>query len=65
MRKPKADIIIIEVVQWVRETEDLMTAVELVAYLADIGYYLYEQTVDFLFLSQELVNDCFMGEYEG
>ncbi|CAJ1952767.1 unnamed protein product [Cylindrotheca closterium] len=62
MRKPKADIIIIEVVQWARDMEDLMTAVELVVYLADIGYYLYEQTVglrNFLFLSQELVNDCF------
>jgi len=41
MRKPKADIIVIEVVQWARAMEDLMTAVELLAYLADIGYYFY------------------------
>lgn len=62
MRRVKADIFLVEVVQWARAVKDVITAVELIAYLAEQGYYLYEETIGFrnlVFLSQELVNNCF------
>ena len=61
LRKPKADIMLIEVIQWARFANELSTLIELVAYLADIGYYLYEEPIgfrNFLFVSHELATDC-------
>lgn len=62
MRRVVADVFLIEFVQWVEAVKDVITAVELIAYMAEQGYYLYEETIGFrnlVFLSKELVNDCF------
>ena len=66
-RHPVADIIIIEVCQWLRQPHTLLTAVEMTARLAQLGYYLYapEQRDEmvgrrnFVYVSSRLVDDCF------
>jgi hypothetical protein len=61
-RKPNADIIIVEVIQWARQINLLSTALDFVAYLADSGYYLYGETFgfrNFVFVSQALAENCF------
>lgn len=64
-RKLKADMILVEVIQWLREDTEILTAVEFVSYMASIGYYLYASPENmigarnFLFLSRDFVGDCF------
>jgi hypothetical protein len=61
-RKITADIILIEVIQWLREMESLLTSIELLAYMAKQGYYLYGSIIgtrNFVFISNSLARDCF------
>ena len=66
-RHPVADIIIIEVCQWLRQGHTLLTVVEMTARLAQLGYYLYAPgpredmvgTRNFVYVSSRLVDDCF------
>lgn len=63
-RHLKADLILVEVVQWLRQPETLITAVEFTTYMVNLGYYLYASEFlvgqrNFLFVSQRLVDDCF------
>ena len=62
MRRPRADLLMIEVIQWARRMNQLDVLIELTAHMADIGYYLYEETLgfrNFLFISQDLAHNCF------
>mmetsp|Transcript_60505 Transcript_60505/g.70772 ORF Transcript_60505/g.70772 Transcript_60505/m.70772 type:complete len:343 (+) Transcript_60505:203-1231(+) len=65
LRNLQADLIVMEVAQWVRYSNKIMTVVEVVARMADLGYYLYAPTDhmiggrNFLFVSKDLVQDCF------
>ena len=64
-RNIKADILLVEVIQWVRQEERTLTAVEFISYMASLGYYLYASpdhmigVRNFVFLSRDLVHNCF------
>jgi len=63
-RNLQADLILIEVIYWLYRPEVLMTLVEIISRLADLGYFLYDKMIfgvrNFLFISKDLVEDCFL-----